>query len=487
MDKKYYIIMAIGLVVIMQSAVFALIPPPPANQMLGTYDTNFAELVEGNCRSANCHSSGVPDTHHLLVPTGEYQCMNCHPIITNPDGSESATIIRDCKQCHGTTFNSMTIRIPHHETQDALDRHCSYCHGNYVDDYDDGHYIPTYNISLVTPDVKYKEINATTGKKWGGCESCHERNETVSPVIYFNNKTHHRLGALSGFNPPDNSKCMFCHDLHGSQYGQNSIRNCERCHAVKSLHNIQYDYVNTSNQLGNGHIGPNWDCNGCHAWYVAGGAAPGTDVIIPSIATLSTGKLYEGETTDITISGKDLVTTMGSVTHTSVVVITDGTNPVTVTPSSITAGSIVVTVPALSKGLYGIYALKNGDVKSNKLPLVVTARVDAVDAQMSGSTITVTGTGFGSQPDPLFTDLGVFINTTTGKGKNKVTTAVKADIVSWSDTQIVCTADVSTGDPLTVKALGGSDTVTIGGGSTPTPTPTTTPTPTPTKTPKPPK
>jgi hypothetical protein len=46
-----------------------------------------------------------------------------------------------------------------HETRDALDKHCSNCHGNIVDDFDDGHYIPEYPVSLVTPDTRYKVIN----------------------------------------------------------------------------------------------------------------------------------------------------------------------------------------------------------------------------------------------------------------------------------------------------------------------------------------
>lgn len=54
------------------------------------------------CR--HCHGS-VVDKHHLLVQSGQYECMDCHPVITNPDGSQSISIIRDCKTCHTT---------PHH-------------------------------------------------------------------------------------------------------------------------------------------------------------------------------------------------------------------------------------------------------------------------------------------------------------------------------------------------------------------------------------
>src|SRR3990167_4165356 len=119
MKSIYVFILGIMLVALMQTLLFALIPPPPANQLIGAYDTNFANLTQDNCRV--CHSSGLPDRHHFLVPT-KYQCMNCHPVTTNPDGSTSITIIRECAQCHGTSFNGMNIRIPHHETAVAQDR-----------------------------------------------------------------------------------------------------------------------------------------------------------------------------------------------------------------------------------------------------------------------------------------------------------------------------------------------------------------------------
>ena len=465
MNKKNYLILGVGIVILTQTLVFALIPPPPANQLLGVYDTNFANYSEGKCR--NCHTSGgtvydpakvnkstngVPDRHHMLVVTGKYGCQDCHPVVNG----NQITMVRDCMQCHGITFNNISIRIPHHETQDAQNRHCSYCHGNLVDDYDDSHYIPPYNISEVTPDTKYKIINASTGKKWGGCESCHEQDMSVTPMIYFNNKSHHRLGSLSGFNPPNNTKCITCHDLHGSQLGSDSVRYCERCHAVKSLHNIQYDYINTSNSLGSGHIGANWDCNGCHAWYVTGGVAPGADIIIPSIESISTSKIYEGSSVALTISGKDFVTTMDSKTYSSVIVITNGINPITITPSSITASTMIVTVPSLSKGGYGIYALKNGTVKSNKMSLTVVPKVIVSLAKKSSNNLKITGTGFGPF-DPKYISM---VNVTINKGG----IFRSANITSWSDSSIsIVSKDTVTGDVATVNSIYGANSTIVTG------------------------
>src|SRR5659263_757004 len=184
MDRKYVFIIGIGLVVLMQALVLALIPPPPVNQNMGMYDTLFLNVNESGCR--NCHASGVPDTHHNLVATGRYGCMNCHPAL--PDGS-GITLVRDCVQCHNNTFNGMSIRRPHHESSDALAGHCKTCHGSVVDNFDDGHYIPSYPPSSMTPDTKFKVINQTSGRKWGGCESCYEQDLTANPFIAYNNKT----------------------------------------------------------------------------------------------------------------------------------------------------------------------------------------------------------------------------------------------------------------------------------------------------------
>lgn len=465
MNIKYILISGILLVLTMQTLVFALIPPPPVNQVMGVYDTNFANLTEIKCRG--CHSSGVPDSHHKLVPTGEYVCMNCHPVVTNPDGSPNITMPRDCLRCHGTTFNGLNIRVPHHETQIAQDRHCSFCHGNIVDDFDDGHYIPEYNVSLVTPDTKYKIINSTTGKKWGGCEACHEADATLTPPVYFNNKTHHRLGSLSGFNPQNVSKCATCHDTHSSQYGPDFIRYCERCHATRSLHNIQYDYANTSSKSGYGHIGNNWDCNGCHAWYVAGATAPGTDVIVPTIAALGTGRVYEGETTLLTIHGKDLVTSVNGVTHSSVVVITNGTGTNVLTPGSITPDNIVVTVPALNRGAYGIYALKNGNVKSNRLPVTAIPKVIIKSVRKNGSNLEISGSGFGPY-DPAYKD---FVNITVTLVKKGTVKYRTVEINGWSDTLIrVISGDTAAGDTAMVNSIYGTSSAKVikyrGGGKT---------------------
>jgi hypothetical protein len=154
-------IVVAGLTVVLAGTVRAQLPTdPPVRQELGLPDVVAGDLEEPDCRL--CHDEDdeqgtVPNRHHLLwnqpIPSGSivpypdadgdgnddttYGCLNCH------DTSFDAAAVRDCTACHTSS--------PHHRTQAATDRQCSTCHGDFVDDYDDGHYIPTYSPSLVTP------------------------------------------------------------------------------------------------------------------------------------------------------------------------------------------------------------------------------------------------------------------------------------------------------------------------------------------------
>lgn len=430
--------------------------PPPVDQSMSIYDTTVTQLVEQNCR--NCHTSGVPDRHHNLVPTGEYNCNNCHPIITNING-QSVLLDRNCVACHnGSAFYAnpnLRAGRPHHNTTLAQIRNCKQCHGGFVDDYNDGHYIPTYSPSLVTPDTSYKIINSTTGKKWGGCEACHEEYLNATPDILSNVDNHHNeiVNVTSG------NTCNWCHTDSG---GGLNIRKCEDCHSVSTVHNIQYNYNQTNGKLGYGHIGNNWDCNGCHAWYDAGITYP-SGAIIPDIFSINPSKLTSGIPTAVTIDGINFVNDQ----YTSIVSV-DG---IRLVPSSITDNQIVVTIPALSSGVRTIQVIKTGDVIDKPSRLSTLTVVDPVDITSAKITkrvknpplveITILGTGFGPKPepltDPLYNEHGVWV--TTKKG---ITT--KADIVNWTATTIVANVDsANVRDSINVKALYGQDNATIGG------------------------
>lgn len=409
----------------------AAIPPPPANQDLGIYDTVCGEFAEDDCRA--CHSSGVPDTHHLLVQNEGYECTDCHPVQTDSDGGTGVEVIRDCVVCHEAS--------PHHEAPDAVARHCSHCHGSYVDDYDDGHSIPTYNPSLITPDTSFRAKDNATGKKWGGCEACHEPDNTATPAIYSNPDTHHNLGNLS-------LECDICHG--NSDEALLNIRKCEECHGVRSLHNIQYDYTGTKGQLGYGHVGDNWDCTGCHAWYVAYSDAPQTGPIIPGIDQVSPARMVAGVETVVNITGTNFLNTVGGVNYTSDVVIDTGGENITLAPDSITDSEIVVTVQALDSGRYGLYVVKS-EMRSKLVTITVAPPVTIDSATINGDNVVISGSGFSEYDSSYNEYLGVTVESGTGA-------AVDCAIGSWSDTMIVVTCpDARAGDLATVDALYGSD------------------------------
>ena len=416
----------------------AAIPPPPANQDLGIYDTVCGEFAEEDCRA--CHSSGVPDAHHLLVQNEGYECTDCHPVQTDSDGGTGVEVIRDCVVCHKAS--------PHHEAPEAVARHCSHCHGSYVDDYDDGHSIPTYNPSLITPDTSFRAKDNATGKKWGGCEACHEPDNTATPAIYSNPDTHHNLGNLS-------IECDICHG--NSDEALLNIRKCEECHGVRSLHNIQYDYTGTKGQFGYGHVGDNWDCTGCHAWYVAYSDAPQTGPIIPGIDQVSPARIVAGVETVLNITGTNFLNKVGGTNYTSDVVIDTGEETITLTPDFITDSEIVVTVQALDSGRYGLYVVKS-EMRSKLVTITVAPPVTIDAATIEGDNVVISGAGFGEYDVSYEEYLGVTVESGT------VADAVDCAIVSWSDTEIVVTCpDARPGDLATVDALYGSDSAELSG------------------------
>ena len=108
---------------------------PPVRQNIGMMDTVMALQEAADCRV--CHTNTV-NLHHMQIQDGAV-CLDCHA----QGGQGGFVVERNCVVCHTTS--------PHHRSDDAIARHCTECHGNVVADFDDGHYIPTYAASLVTP------------------------------------------------------------------------------------------------------------------------------------------------------------------------------------------------------------------------------------------------------------------------------------------------------------------------------------------------
>lgn len=445
---------------------------------------------------------GVPTRHHRLaqmqitnpLTNAPFGCMDCHPVV---GGGEGVFIDRNCIECHnGSAFwgNSLGANVParrpHHVDtstdslnigQPAQNRTCNFCHGSFVSNYNDGHYKPSYNTSfMITPYATFKATNTTTGREWGGCNACHQPSSNVTPIIGDNNFNHHT--EVRDATPGE--QCSWCHvispfftTITDQGTGQTittamEVRNstteqldyatgtvepgttnislsgtgCEKCHSVQAIHSTQFNYNATKGQLGFGHIGNNWDCNGCHASWVAG-AALFQGPIIPIMDGISPSVLTAGVASTLTITGSNFVNDA----YTSNVSVDDATYE----PTSITDNQIVVNIPALTAGVHKIQLVK-GDVLSKLATLTVVSNPTITSANLSNGVLTITGSGFGTKPE---TNAQQYV-TIDHAGKIFYSQGIN----SWTDTQIMAMADntiATNKDQVTVTTGSGQASATI--------------------------
>lgn len=444
---------AIALTLGAAAAIYAT--PPPVPQNLGIYDAKFTTFTRDDCLGCHVSDAVLVPRHHNLITTKNMACLDCHTLIPDGTGGFTFADFRTCSNCHKAS--------PHHKTTYAVNKDCQHCHGSFIDNPGDGHYIPTYALSSVSPQPHGRQvINPTTGliETVQGCYACHQPNATaIDPKtnlvrpISSNADTHHGTG-IGAVDPLTNIKtgigeCTWCHNfIDPSQ----TLRQCETCHGVKSLHNIQQKSATgtvTPGQMaaGFGHIGANWDCQGCHwSWYGNAASNPAT-AIVPALKDQSAYTLAANVAAPLTLTGLSFTNIGGDgLTYNPSVVISNDTTSITLTPASFTDSEIQVNVPALVAGNYSLTVVKDG-VKSNLAKLVVTDPL-AIRAAVisSGNTVTISGSGFGMNPPADYNSgLGVFDGTTQGK------------IVSWSPNKIVASIPgIKAGDMLTVTALNGS-------------------------------
>lgn len=216
-------LVVVGSVLFLSFEGWADVPAPPVDQSMGLRDVFLSDYTETECLV--CHEGGIP------------------------------------------------VSGDHHSTSLALDRKCTSCHGDLVDNFDDGHYVPTYGASLVTPWPSGKPNGGSPlnslGSSTGSCDFCHNDPSGT----YTNEALHHNTGLGS-----DATKCAWCHD--DSAAAGEKIRRCEDCHGPDSLHNIQADSPNPATagiiviggeDAGYGHVGRDAgpgdsDCLGCHGF-----------------------------------------------------------------------------------------------------------------------------------------------------------------------------------------------------------------------------
>lgn len=455
-----------SLIIGMAGVLSAAVPPPPVNQNPATiYDTKFGTFTTADCIKCHNDQAVLVTRHHNLINTTvpAVSCVNasgttpttlatgCHVQVPAPGGGYTFQDFRNCLNCH-------TGQSPHHMTTFAAAQDCQYCHGKIIiDNPKDGHYIPTYAINTdsttggVTPAPKGRSIPDPNnpGKTiiTQGCAACHQADPTAVPPIFSNADLHHGTNIGSFLQPGGVGACNWCHDA-GS-----TIRGCEQCHGVKSLHNIQFDSPNANNlgsivpakeDFGYGHIGNNMDCQGCHSSW-NGSIDDATAATVAGISSLSTSMVFAGTQNQLVINGAGFtnVDAAGNA-YNPVVTLTTGGNTITLTPFSFTNTEIKVLLPALQQGNYELRVSKNGE-GSNLKKLVVAPNLSVKAAMLSANSLTITGVGFGSAPTvETKALLGVFVD------------ATQARVVSWSDSRIVASSPAfAAGKTVTVKTLYG--------------------------------
>jgi len=327
----------------------------------------------------------------------------------------------------------------HHRTPEAVARDCKSCHGSMVANFDDGHYVPTYDPSLVTPWPAGKPNGGPSGE--GNCNFCHDAG---LPDILDNHDTHHDTGLTRASFTGLTSACCACHPPLNSNpascrpnFDAFDMRKCEQCHGVQTLHNIQADSNGNGISVGledayYGHIGNNLDCWGCHGFTaIAADVAPYAGPVVPHIQSTDVGLVTAGTSAWVTVTGAALSNIMdtpaGPMKLDSAPVLTapDGTT-ISLAAQSVTESTMVVDVPGtLTAGKYSLRAVK-GPQTSNPAVLSVVPAVVVTDASCNGdAVVTVNGSGFSDYVNA--TNSGTSVSSGTEIGT----------VLSWNDTEIV--------------------------------------------------
>ena len=466
-------------------------PPPPVNQNLGVPDSTFNNMERENCWYCHIPSRLTPaertnlgwnfavpeqikpgvvtDRHHARVGTpmqpltqapfnaveGEpYGCLNCHQIAYNPaiGANEVVQNFVNCLNCHVQMPGQASV---HHLTGPAQAKNCMHCHGSRIDNPGDGHYIPTGRPATeVTP-----RTSAGIGVNGqGACNFCHNNGtESVSGVkVGTNGGNHHSTGiGQPGVSDLD---CAVCHDPAYAPGSPLSVRRCEDCHGINSIHNIQAD----SNGDGAltvggedaywGHIGNQTDCIGCHGGFQQASemAAPLSGPVVPQINDMSAYQVTAGTTATITISGNALTNELYAPDGTKIelesrITLTAADGTVTeLTPNTISESSLEVTIPGdLAAGNYYVRAVKISN-QSNPLSLTVIPEVTISSVSAAGNAVTVDGSGFGE-----------YLNA-ANSGTDVTVAGATCSVDSWTDTQIVANCATAQCGQLTVNGVYGS-------------------------------
>src|SRR3990170_2721359 len=212
--------------------LWAAVPAPPVNQRLGITDGVLNNMTEPQCRV--CHANpgkfpgvmpnlSIPDRHHVLTnpaPVGSgYACTMCHTVTYDP--IQMIYVIGVTRNCltSGCHYQAQGQASVHHLTTLAQNANCKVCHGTLVNNKGDGHYIPTYAPSIVTPYPSggTGPVTNSRGNKSGACNFCHDSGTDASTgvniPVYTNMDTHHNTGLGPPYTPNTSPICGWCHNF----------------------------------------------------------------------------------------------------------------------------------------------------------------------------------------------------------------------------------------------------------------------------------
>lgn len=477
------------------------VPAPPVNQHIGMFDGLIGDMLEADCRV--CHDIAVPNRHHLLIgqtiPAGslvpypdadrngqrdtKYACLNCH--------DSNFTVVRDCTACHTTS--------PHHKTPAATGGDCVACHGSIVENMNDGHYIPSYAPSMVTPSPSRGDALPLNdrGNGAGACNYCHDDDGLASPVILKSAQLHHKAASnciwchntnpmsfhtdreenamhAPGKSRPFTNGCTDCHgaDLrggvarscytcHGREWDTdngsghspdfttaNDMRKCEGCHGPGSLHHIQADSPNANNlgtivvggeDAGFGHVGRDAGPGNSDCWgchgFAIADASPFTGPLVPSIDGANVATITAGKATGVLLTGAAFTNTSGGESYTSQIVLASDNGTTLTLPPDIITDQGKMAVTIPATTLPGNYRVRAVKGEVTSNPINLSIVPKVAISSVATSGILTTIDGTGF--GGFASGSGTNVTAIVVSGRNGQLATVEGIVKSWTDTRIV--------------------------------------------------
>ena len=445
-----------------------------------------------NC--LNCHEQSVSNggrltatVHHLTDKAQKKLCFQCHGSAVNnatddhriPDPTANKS--RNCQKLNLDTVDPTAIDPNNPTPTEANNYNISLITPWPGDNYDDtawkdvlrDFYSECPEVAEVyleeggqfqinPPRYRYEidaagEITAILvpdhlagGRRTGNCEHCHFAGEnpgdTVQPNtglaqgISSNMANHHSTGV----GQPGTGSVHSCNLCHSPKDPPDyAIRGCEVCHAISTLHSIEYDAEGDGVTPGlekpfMGHIGNDLNCRGCHLNFRTGvalqennnrafrsqnsereisifGSLPGYNTPIPDIESLSTARINEGTETPLVINGTgfyaEINTSFGikrAIPHVELIDSSGAITEFTLERSDVTETTINVTIPATMKAdIYKLYVVKgmrytegregrDYSQQSAVTPFLITPNTVIDSVSCNNDIVTINGTGFGN-------------------------------------------------------------------------------------------